>query len=62
MSSYWNLGSPWYERIRREPRSGEAIFVVAILTPVSDVFLASTNMQSIVDEPQSGEAIFWVLF
>ena len=41
-----------------EPRSGEPIFLL-FWTPISDVFLASTNaMETIVHEPRSGEPIF----
>ena len=50
------------ETIVHEPRSGEPIFLL-FWTPVSDVFLASTNaMETIVHEPRSGEPIFLVLF
>ena len=46
--------------IVHEPRrrSGEPIFLL-FWTPISDVFLASTNaMETIVHEPRSGEPIF----
>ena len=59
-SQSWHLLTQWMT-IVHEPRSGEPIFLVLFWTPVSDVFLASTNaMETIVHEPRRRADFFWL--